>query len=232
MAKLRNFLTKRVIKLIKDEAEKQPEEYVKWFKNFAIFIKEGSLDPEFRKDMVDLNRYEVNTEEGYFSLKDYVAKKRNTQDVIFYATAPSRAAAVDNPYIYPLTKNGIPVLITNTPVEEFIFHEMETYEGLKFANVENATADMERVLKGVKEQDKEAGKEEKEQGAVVPADDITAFSLWIKNELQPYVTKVVVSTKDLLGPALVISPITSGMRQMAFMRNLMEEQAKSGKPRA
>ncbi len=85
--------------------------------------------------MVELNRYEVNTEEGYFSLKDYVAKKRNTQDVIFYATAPSRTVAAGNPYIYPLTKNGIPVLITNTPVEEFIFHEMETYEGLKFANV-------------------------------------------------------------------------------------------------
>jgi hypothetical protein len=29
---------------------------------------------------------------------------------------------------------------------------METYDGLKFANVENATADVERVLKGVKEQ--------------------------------------------------------------------------------
>lgn len=66
----------------------------------------------------------------------------------------------------------------------------------------------------------------------MPADDLTAFSLWIKNELQPYVSKVVVSSKDLLGPALVISPITSGMRQMAFMRTLMEEQAKAGKPRA
>jgi hypothetical protein len=66
----------------------------------------------------------------------------------------------------------------------------------------------------------------------VPADDLTSFSLWIKNELQPFVSKVVVSSKELLGPALVISPITSGMRQMAFMRTLMEEQAKAGKPRS
>lgn len=117
MAKLRNFLTKRVIKLLKDEAEKNPEEYVKWFKNFAIFVKEGSLDPEFRKEVMELNRYELNTEEGFFSLKDYVAKKKNTQDVIFYATAPSRIAAKDNVYIYPLTKNGIPVLIANTHIE-------------------------------------------------------------------------------------------------------------------
>lgn len=234
MAKLRAFLTKRLLKVIKDEADKNPEEYVKWFRNFAIFIKEGSLDPEFRKEVVDLNRYELNTEEGFFSLKDYVAKKRNTQDVIFYATAPSRLAAVDNPYIYPLTKNGIPVLIANTHVEEFIFSEMETYEGLKFANVENATADVERVLKGVKEQQKEdkgEKQEEKKEETAVPSDDITSFSLWIKNELQPYVDKVVVSSKELMGPALVISPISSGMRQMAFMKSMMEEQARSGKPR-
>ena len=124
MAKLKNFLTKRIIKLIKDEAEKNPTEYVKWFQTFATFIKEGSLDPDFKKDVVDLNRYEINTEEGFFSLKDYVQKKRNTQDVIFFSTAPSRLAAVDNPYIYPLTKNKIPVLIANTHIEEYIFQEI------------------------------------------------------------------------------------------------------------
>lgn len=89
-----------------------------------MFIKQGSLDPEFKKDVVDLNRYEINTEEGYFSLKDYVKRKKNTQDVIFYSTAPSRIAATDNPYIYPLTKNGIPVLIANTHLEEIIFNEI------------------------------------------------------------------------------------------------------------
>jgi len=64
-----------------------------------------------------LNRYEINIDPGYFSLKDYLQKKKNTQDVIFYSTAPSRLAAVDNPYIYPLTKAGIPVLIANTHIE-------------------------------------------------------------------------------------------------------------------
>jgi hypothetical protein len=39
--------------------------------------------------------------------------------------------------------------------------------------------------------------------------------------LQPYVDKVVVSNKPMLGPALVISPISSAMRQMAFMREMM-----------
>jgi hypothetical protein len=79
------------------------------------------------------------------------------------------------------------------------------------------------VLKGVKEQEKEgkSEQEKKEEGPAVPETDITAFSLWIKNELQPYVDKVVVSGKEMYGPALVISPISSGMRQMAFMKSMM-----------
>lgn len=62
IAKLRTFLTKRLIKYLKDEAEKNAEEYNKWYKTFSMFIKEGSLDPDFKKDMVDLNRYELNIE--------------------------------------------------------------------------------------------------------------------------------------------------------------------------
>lgn len=65
---------------------------------------------------MELNRYELNTEEGYFSLKDYVAKKKSTQDVIFFSTAPSRNQAKDNPYIFPLTKAGVPVIIANTHI--------------------------------------------------------------------------------------------------------------------
>jgi HSP90 family molecular chaperone len=101
-----------------------------------MFIKEGSLDPEYKKDVVELNRYELNTHDGYHSLKEYVKLKKNTQDVIFYSTAPSKLAAADNPYIFPLTKHGIPVLIANTHLEEVIFHEIGVYEGLKFSNVE------------------------------------------------------------------------------------------------
>ena len=67
---------------------------------------------------------------------------------------------------------------------------MDTYEGLKFANVETATEDVERVLKGVKGEDKS-----NESTHKVPEDDLTSFSLWIKNELQPYVDKVVVSNR-------------------------------------
>lgn len=177
-----------------------------------MYIKEGSMSEDFKNDVIDLNRYEINTEEGFFSIKDYVAKKKTTQDCIFYATSASRVTAADNPYVYALSKAEVPVIIATTHFEDMIFQQMGTYEGLKFANVETESEAVDRVLKGVKEEKGE--KDEKESDVRVPEDDLTSFSLWIKNELQPFVEKVVVSNRQLMGPALVISKTSSAMRQM------------------
>jgi HSP90 family molecular chaperone len=34
-------LTRRCLKLIDDEAKRDPEQYKKWFNDFQLFIKEG-----------------------------------------------------------------------------------------------------------------------------------------------------------------------------------------------
>jgi HSP90 family molecular chaperone len=60
-------------------------------------------------------------------LKDYIALKKPTQDRIFYMFSPNRHAANDSPYVYPLTKAGVPVLIANTHLDEIIFRELDTF---------------------------------------------------------------------------------------------------------
>ena len=136
MAKLRNFLTKRILKFLKDEAEKNPDDYNRWYEQFTIFIKEGSIDPDFKKDVIDLNRYEITGQNGLKTLKEYVKLKTSTQDRIFYMFAPNGVVAKDSPYAYPLIKAGVPILIAPTHIDEFIFKEIDTYEGLKFSNIE------------------------------------------------------------------------------------------------
>lgn len=71
--------------------------------------------------MALLNRYSLNTLDGVFSLKDYIAHKKPTQDRIFYLFSPNKIVSNDSPYVYPLTKAGIPVLIANTHIDEVIF---------------------------------------------------------------------------------------------------------------
>ena len=47
ISKLRNVLTRRIIKLLEDESKRDPEAYKKWYGEFNTFIKEGlTMDPE------------------------------------------------------------------------------------------------------------------------------------------------------------------------------------------
>lgn len=82
-----------------------------------MFIKEGTIEHEFRKEVINLNRYQVSSEEGLFSLKEYVSKKKPTQDRIFFMFAANRQIGLESPYVYSLTKAGIPVLLVNTPID-------------------------------------------------------------------------------------------------------------------
>ncbi len=68
-----------------------------------------------------MNRYEITGQTGLKTLKDYVQLKSKTQDRIFYMFAPNNIMAKDSPYVYPLTKAGIPVLVAPTHIDEFIF---------------------------------------------------------------------------------------------------------------
>lgn len=174
MAKLKSFLTKRVLKALREEADKDPAAYSKWYNDFEMFIKEGSIDPEYKKDVALLNRYSLNTQDGVVSLKDYISLKKPTQDRILYMFAPNKAVANESPYVYPLTKAGVPVLITNTHIDEMIFRELDTFEGLKFANIETDIEDVERILKGLGEDKVE------QKGERIPEEELTPFSLWIK----------------------------------------------------
>jgi HSP90 family molecular chaperone len=43
MSKLRSVITKRILKHLREESEKDPEAYSKWFHEFQLMIKEGLL---------------------------------------------------------------------------------------------------------------------------------------------------------------------------------------------
>ena len=43
IGKLRNVVTRRILKFIEDEMKRDPDAYDKWFNDFQIFLKEGVL---------------------------------------------------------------------------------------------------------------------------------------------------------------------------------------------
>lgn len=44
ISKIRTILTNRILRHLKEEAEKNPMDYNKWYRQFQVFIKEGSME--------------------------------------------------------------------------------------------------------------------------------------------------------------------------------------------
>lgn len=76
MQKLRNVITRRVLKMIEDEARKDPEKYNKWFNDFQNYIKEGlTVDHENSEPLFKLLRFNATFSGNQLvSLDDYINK--------------------------------------------------------------------------------------------------------------------------------------------------------------
>lgn len=206
IAKLRNILTKRVLKMLEEESRRSPDDYNKWHKDFHIFLKEGiHTDQENAETLLALSRFDSTFAET-ISLDDYIAKLEPGQKNIYYFLAPSRDVARHSPYMEPFLKNEVPVLYISINVEEMLFRQMQNYKNFKFVNVESPEAEIPREL--LKQETTAISRER------LPEEDLTPFFAWVRAELQPIVSTVNVSRRLTDSPAVVVSPMTSGMRQM------------------
>lgn len=56
--KLRNVVTRRILKMLEDEMKKDPAKYDKWFEEFNVFLKEGlMMDSENKESLLKLMRF-------------------------------------------------------------------------------------------------------------------------------------------------------------------------------
>jgi len=82
ISKLRNVVTRRVLKLLEDEMKRDPAKYDQWFEQFNSFLKEGlMMDQENKDALLKLMRYNSNFQEGsnLVNLDDYIKKMKQGQ---------------------------------------------------------------------------------------------------------------------------------------------------------
>ena len=86
MHKLRNVLTRRVLKMLEDESKRDPEKFNNWFQEFQNFIKEGlTVDQENSEPLFKLLRFNSTfSGQNVISLDDYVAKMKPGQEKIYF----------------------------------------------------------------------------------------------------------------------------------------------------
>ena len=224
ITKLRNVITRRVIKMIDDEAKRDPEAYKKWYNDFGQFLKEGiAVDSDNKDALFRLIR--VNSKNGgakkLVSLDEYIENMKEGQEKIYYIVNNQYELGVKSPYMEPFKNiKEVDVLILTNNVDEIIFQQSVEYKGKKFVSIESKFDEIQKDL-GL---DSEIESLERSR---IPEQDITGFCLWLKEELKDSIGKVAISKRLKDTPAIVSGNMSSSMR---IMMQMMESQGQINDP--
>jgi molecular chaperone HtpG len=143
---IRSSAVKKVLKLLKDLAEKEPDKYATFWKEFGDVLKEGvAEDYSNRDDIAKLLRFTTTksaTDEQDASLGDYVSRMKEGQDKIYYLLAPSPAAAKHSPHLEIFRKKGIEVLLLGEAIDNWLVTSLPDFEGKRLQSVAQGVSDL------------------------------------------------------------------------------------------
>ena len=140
---------KKVLGLLEDMAENKPEDYAKFYQEFGRVLKEGPGEDFANKEKIAaLLRFastKADTDVQEVSLKDYIARMQPEQEVIYYITADTFAAAQHSPHLEIFRKKGIEVLLMSDRVDEWLLGSLTEFEGKKLQSIAKGDLDLGKL---------------------------------------------------------------------------------------
>ncbi|XP_050495803.1 heat shock protein 75 kDa, mitochondrial [Bombus huntii] len=141
IGKLRNVLTTRVLKFLKEKSQKYTEDYDKFYKDYSIFLKEGIVSTDIQKEKEDIAkvlRFQSSAmpPEVLISLEDYCKRMPSNQNKIYYLLAPNRSLAEQSPYYESLKKRNIEVIFCYEAYDDVIFLHLKQFNSHKLTSIE------------------------------------------------------------------------------------------------
>ena len=211
---IRTALTKRVLSMLEDLAKKEPEEYQAFWDEFGEVLKEGAgEDFANRETLCNLLRFASTKSDGakkHVSLADYLERKQEAQDKIYYICAETFETALRSPHLEMFKAKDVEVLLLFDRIDEWLMSALTEFDGVEFVDVMRGDVKLPGVDSDEKDSDSEA-------------DDHPMVER-IQNVLQDKVESVRTSNRLTQSPAcLVLAEHAMG----AQMRRIMEQTGQS-----
>jgi molecular chaperone HtpG len=147
---IRAGCTKRVLTLLEELAEKQPEKYATFWTEFGRVLKEGiAEDAANRERIAKLLRFSSTQDDAAtqaVSLAQYVARMKPGQERIYYVTADTFAAARSSPHLEIFRSRGIEVLLLSERIDEWLVANLAEFGGKPLASVARGTLEADPAL--------------------------------------------------------------------------------------
>ena len=214
---------KKVLSLLEDMAENKPEDYTKFYAEFGRVLKEGPGEDFANKDKIaGLLRFastKADNDVQEVSLKDYIARMQPEQEVIYYITADSFAAAQHSPHLEIFRKKGIEVLLMSDRVDEWLLSSLTEFEGKKLQSIAKGDLDLGKLES---ETEKEIQKKIEEEAKTLVER--------IKQALGEQVKDVRVTHRLTDSPACLVSDAQDLSGNLARMLKAAGQSAPEAKP--
>ncbi|WP_392559574.1 molecular chaperone HtpG [Orbus mooreae] len=160
---LRNACTKRVLQMLEKLAKDDSEQYLQFWNEFGLVLKEGTGEDFTNKDTISkLLRFastHSDSDAQTVSLDDYLSRMQEGQEKIYYITADSYNAAKNSPHLELFRKKGIEVLLLSDRIDEWMMSNLTEFEGKSFQSVSKSDESIEKLADQETEEQKQAEKE-------------------------------------------------------------------------
>ncbi|MGH8507011.1 MAG: molecular chaperone HtpG [Stenotrophobium sp.] len=147
--KIRFALIKRVLDMLDEMADKNPEDYKKFWRIFGAVLKEGLIEDHANRERIArLCRFHSTAEsEGQgVSLPTYLQHMPADQNSIYYITADTLAAAQASPHLEGFRKRGFEVLLLVDRIDEWVVAHLHEFEGRILENVAAAQVELDEKI--------------------------------------------------------------------------------------
>ena len=197
---IRSNATKRILRLLADMAEKEPEKYATFWKEFGSVLKEG-LPEDFqnRDEIARLLRFTSTRsapDDPDASLADYVGRMKEGQQHIYYLLAPGLAAAKASPHLEAFRKKGIEVLLfgEGEGIDNWVVANLREFDGKRLQSVAQGSGDLSEL-------EDEAEAEAKQQAST----ELAGLVSQLKTALDGRAYDVRISSRLTTSPACIVA---------------------------
>ncbi|MBW8802856.1 MAG: molecular chaperone HtpG [Catenulisporales bacterium] len=194
---VRRRLVKKVIGAIKDMQAADAERYAKLWGQFGRVLKEGLIeDTDNTEPLLEIiSAASTHDPEKPTTLREYVERMKDGQDVIYYLTGANRTTVENSPHMEAFAAKGYEVLILTDPVDEVWVEQVSEFDGHRLQSIAKGQVDLDDAAGGDADADSE--KEQREQ-------DFAALLPWLASTLSEHVKQARLSSRLTTSAACVV----------------------------
>ncbi len=206
---IKKSITKRTLDSLKKLKDDSYEEYLEFWKEFGLVLKEGPAEDTENRELIAslmlFNSSNLSDSSKYTSLDSYVENMNESDDKIYFCVADTFEAATNSPHIEKLKSKNIEVLLLTDRIDEWLMTSIYEYKGKQLVNVSKESVSKNDDDNKLNEKDSELTKK-------------------IKKHLNDRVSNVVISDRLIDSATCLILPQSEPGAQL---RKILEASGQS-----